>query len=376
MPKFPKGLAKRRHRFFFRYKEAGREVWVPLGTHDYASACRRLRAEKAAVAERAAKQAVRAATRAPGVRRGPRTVGELLEASLATDVPRRRNEKGQKLARQRAEAYLLPYWGERVLADVVPEDVRVFADALARRSRERVRHDKAGHVVEEPLSVQTRAHVLTDLRRVFSFAVEQGWVTASPFPRHVLPTVPEREPARLSEDEVARAVAMPEPWGFLARFALGTGLRWGELVAAEMRHIRDGVLVVEASKTGTVRRIPLPPALAAEVRTRIGPVVPLSRELSASQVYNRAVRTMRRLSGIRTLRPHQFRHTFACRWLEQGGGLAALQRLLGHSTVVVTQRYGKLDDDGVRREAARVYRDAGGDGGGNGGNAAAVARVS
>jgi integrase/recombinase XerD len=77
---------------------------------------------------------------------------------------------------------------------------------------------------------------------------------------------------------------------------------------------------------------------------------------------------MRKLSGVRTLRPHQFRHTFACQWLERGGSLASLQRLLGHSTVVVTQRYGKLDDDGVRREAERVYRDATGDGGGNGGS--------
>jgi integrase len=96
-------------------------------------------------------------------------------------------------------------------------------------------------------------------------------------------------PARLSDEDVAKVLAMPEPWGFVARFALGTGLRWGELVMAEISHIREGVLIVRASKTGKVRRIPLSPALASEVRSRIGRVVPLDRALTPSQVYNRSV---------------------------------------------------------------------------------------
>jgi len=46
--------------------------------------------------------------------------------------------------------------------------------------------------------------------------------------------------------------------------------------------------------------------------------------------------------------------TFACRWLEQGGSLAALQEILGHSTIVVTQRYARLGETHVRAEAERV----------------------
>jgi integrase len=109
------------------------------------------------------------------------------------------------------------------------------------------------------------------------------------------------------------------------------------------------MLVVSHTKTGRVRRVPVPPELLAELRARGGRLVAFPRSSLAS-----FTRTARRLSGVQRFHVHQLRHTFACQWLERGGSLAALQQVLGHSTVVTTQRYARLDEDAIRREAVKV----------------------
>jgi site-specific recombinase XerD len=40
--------------------------------------------------------------------------------------------------------------------------------------------------------------------------------------------------------------------------------------------------------------------------------------------------------------------------LERGGSLAALQQILGHASVLTTQRYARLTDDMVKREVEKV----------------------
>jgi integrase len=196
----------------------------------------------------------------------------------------------------------------------------------------------------KPLTV---VHVLADLRCLLNWCVENDLIDYSPFPKHVMPRIQERAPDRLMEKELAAVTRIPDPHGFVARLALVTGLRWGELTRLQSTDIQNGVIVVQQTKSGRVRRVPVARSIIPELRSRIGKLVPFS----SSGQFNARVK---RLSGVARFHVHQLRHTFACRYLESGGSLAVLQELLGHSTVRMTQHYARLADDFVRREFERL----------------------
>jgi integrase len=107
------------------------------------------------------------------------------------------------------------------------------------------------------------------------------------------------------------------------------------------------MLVVSQTKSRKVRRVPLRPEMQRELHMRVGKLVPFEN----SGKFNRHVR---KLSGVDRFHVHQTRHTFACQWLERDGSLASLQQILGHASVVTTQRYARLSDEHVRLEAERL----------------------
>jgi len=237
------------------------------------------------------------------------------------------------MAAQRTRDFIEPFMGERVLADIRPDDVREYRLWLQQKD----------------LAPRTVRHLLTDLRCLFRWAVESEHLTRSPFPRGVMPRIQETSPDRLLDDEVAAVLSIPEPQAFIVRLALATGLRWGELCRAEAAHVEGAMLVVSQTKSTRVRRVPLSPALIREILSKSGRLVPYTQGSAGS--FSKFVR---RHSGVARFHVHQLRHTFACRWVEAGGSLASLQQILGHASVVTTQHYARLSDESVRREAERV----------------------
>ncbi|MGH7742642.1 MAG: tyrosine-type recombinase/integrase, partial [Candidatus Eiseniibacteriota bacterium] len=307
MPKLPRNMVKKPGRpgWYFRRQEGGKTVWRSLGT-DYEEACRRLRSLKE-----------RETARLPDL-----TVKSASEMWLENYISIHRRADDRPLAMQRVRDYLVPALGHFLLDRVRPEDLRRYRGRL-----------EAGH-----LSRQSVAHVLSDARCFFRWCEEAGLVDRAPIPRKLLPKIQERAPERLSDENMAKVVALPEPYGFLGRFLLSTGLRWGELVRASTHDVQGLTLVVHQTKSGKVRRVPLPEDVRREMDARVGKLTSVKHADS----FNKAVR---RLSGIEGFHVHQLRHTFATKWVEDGGSLAALQAILGHSTVVTTQRYAKLSDD-------------------------------
>jgi len=78
---------------------------------------------------------------------------------------------------------------------------------------------------DKTLSANTVARILSDLRAFLNWAADSGRIDRSPFPKHVMPRIPETLPKGFTDEERAALRALAEPYGFTLRFLLGTGLR-------------------------------------------------------------------------------------------------------------------------------------------------------
>jgi integrase len=301
-----------------RLRVDGRDVWRSLGA-DYAVACRKLRQLRSGACPL----------------EGRLTVSDAAKRWLEAYVQTARSPKNQVQTASRVERYLKPFFAFIPLWKVGPDHIRRYRLWLEGRE----------------ISPTTVWHILSDVRCFLRWCEEVGLVERTPFPRRVMPRLQEQPPDRLSEAEAAGLLTIREPYGFVVRLALGTGLRWGELTRAQASHIEGDMLLVSQTKSGRVRRVPIAPELLREIRGRVGRLVAFA-ECSPGSF----AKGVRRETGIEGFHVHQMRHTFACQWIERGGSLAALQQILGHASVVTTQRYARLSDDAVRREAQRLAR--------------------
>lgn len=206
-------------------------------------------------------------------------------------------------------------------------------------------------------------------------------------------------PVVFSRDEVRRVLAAMQGMTKLcAQIQYGCGLRVGEVVALRVKDVDFGrmVLTVLDGKGGKHRQLPLPAALVLPIQQHLdrlklhfaqdgGWLVPLpnayekknpaaardwawqfimsARDLSIDPVdgvlkrYHIFVETVQRAVGkaIRVVgitkkaSTHTLRHSFATHFLEDGGSIYDLQKLLGHSRIETTQIYNHVTTPVERR---------------------------
>jgi len=126
-------------------------------------------------------------------------------------------------------------------------------------------------------------------------------------------------------------------------FALLTGMRRGEILNLRWEHIdlANGVIHVLKTKSGEPREIPIAPKLMA--------LIEAIRKGDGGRVFDISTRALNRhftkalkLAGIENIVFHSLRHTFASHFIMRTNDLPATQKLLGHHSPRMTQRYAHL----------------------------------
>lgn len=190
-------------------------------------------------------------------------------------------------------------------------------------------------------SVTTVNHTLKNLKTWLNFAVKRGYLTESPL-RHVQRYRQEKKlPRFLSEAEIKavfEAAKTCRLWPLIPA-AVYTGMRLGELKALRWGDIdfKTNTIIVQRSKGGKCRSIPLHPKLAEILIP--GPVT--KRVFDMTDFRNRLddLREATKLS----FRFHDLRHTFASHLIMSGADILVVSRMLGHSSLAVTNIYSHIN---------------------------------
>jgi len=217
------------------------------------------------------------------------------------------------------------------LPDVTPQLVEQF---------------RAGRLERGNAKSTVNRHVAL-LKRMFSLAIEWGYAKENPA----------RKVRQFSERELAkeRILTDAEEAAMLAECnaalrpvviaALNTGMRRGELLALEWQDVdlRRGLVRVVKSKSGRQRTIPINQTLRG-VLTAL-PSFGKGGPVFGAKNIQAGFENARTRAGLDEVRFHDLRHTFATRLVDRAVDIITIQSLLGHSTVLVTQRYTHARDD-------------------------------
>jgi integrase len=231
---------------------------------------------------------------------------------------------------------------QRICGDLPLDDIG-FA-AIERFKRIRLAEGRRPNTVNNNLRCLSAA---------LTYAKDLGYIETKP--KIKLVKVNRENPRVLSQAEIEgllRQVAGSSMERFV-RVALQTGMRPGEIIhlpwsevdfelgLVHVRYGGDG-----ATKGRRDRVIPMHRnlrAFLAGLGPRDGFLVPLSKNQVEDWFHRHTTYTA-----------HRLRHTFASRYIQNGGSVAKLQKILGHASIQTTMIYVHLTPEDLRSELEKI----------------------
>jgi len=248
---------------------------------------------------------------------------------------------------------LRAHFGDRLLTDIKTADIEDYiADLKKPRTVNRQEDRRLA-----PASINRQIALL---RHMFNWAVGREHLDRTPFRRGSEPLIRlEREDnkrrCRLSPDEETRLLAAAADYlRPMIIAALDTGMRKGEMLALRFCDIdRDRQLIVlrgGTTKSGKTRLVPIGTVrlksvldfqrIDADGEDKPETAVVFSNPAGEPILhFRKAWLATLKAAGISGLRWHDLRHEYASRLVERGVPLAQVRDLLGHASIITTERY-------------------------------------
>jgi integrase len=231
---------------------------------------------------------------------------------------------------------LTQYFRSKRMNQVTPEDLEAFLD-----------HEQSTH----GLSHHTRNHYLSLVKSIYNrlrkWRMYRGdnpaeYIEMKKIPRARVRFLYPAEEKQLTPVVLQDSIVWPH---YVT--ALHTGMRIGEIVRMKVEDIAFATqtIFVPTSKSSRSRYVPLSEELASfltECTVGKNPSDYALAGVTASYV-SRRFGWLCEQAGVVNLKFHDLRHTFASRLLSRGVPIYKVSKILGHSSVVVTeQHYGHL----------------------------------
>lgn len=282
------------------------------------------------------------------------------------------SQKGDKVMIERS---LIPHFGHLALDKLSPDDVDRFISALKKTGIKNVTVNRYLQVLRAILNylIKRRYLLYNSVSIVGLLPKEDGdtfdylsFIEADHFLRFT----------RAKHQEDRR-------WIYVVyMLAMNTGLRWGEIAALKWDRVdlerkliivsrtycKPSQQIRETTKGRKTRHVGINSKLLPELQALVerrgsfdglvfigmnGRVLDL--ENFKRDFFDKDLMQ----AGLRRIRFHDLRHTFASHFMMKGGNLYDLQKILGHSQISMTERYAHLSPESIVTRTELVAIDGG-----------------
>jgi integrase len=294
----------------------------------------------------------------------------LLKAPLIDEVWESLYEEAKRTLKhpshpeKRWRCHVRPYFTGWRLDAITPRDVQKFITELSKKRIHKKNLDKKAGTKQ--MATSTLVSCVKLLGRLFNHAIGVGMYDGdNPVRRVKLPKFNNQVTNPLTKDELERLLATLDEWpnrlvALALELCLITGKRTGEvfLLTWDNIDLENGLLrfQVKSQIHGEYQWLPITRRMGEildEARRQMKADVPLVFHTeTGKRIHYRAIwLRIKKTAKLRgEIRPHDLRHTFASRLACSGEvDIYTIQKLLGHKTISMTQRYAHLMDSVLRQ---------------------------